>query len=277
MLELKWTGHLNHFKQLIGQTNHYLITILIGLEGVRTGKVTKGETFNVTWNPQSIKESAKRSRRFARNSALSWTIDALDSYLGFLKKSPFKFPEPFQTEFQNDRSVYKNLKSITELINYPVDLPLAIVHLGIQWRNNLVHYHAHNVLDQEFATYIRNINNKEIQERFRGLDAQLMLNNFCEGKFPTFKEVAAIIQSTHYLILEYDKQLREYIDMNLMLSKILEKEDELEKIIKAPVEKRNRKMRRFLVSKGFKEVESTNSKASLDDQKIEELIKTCAQ
>jgi hypothetical protein len=277
MLELKWTGHLNHFKQLIGQTNHYLITILIGLEGVRTGKVTKGETFNVTWNPQSIEESAKRSRRFARNSALSWTIDALDSYLGFLKKSPFKFPEPFQREFQNDRSVYKNFKRITELINYPVDLPLAIVHLGIQWRNNLVHYHAENVLEQEYTTYIRNIDNKDIQERFRGLDAKLMLENFNAGKNPTFKEVAAIIQSTHYLVLEFDKQLREYVDIDIMVSKILEKEKELNKIIKAPVEKRTRKMRRYLISKGFEEVESTNSKASLDDSKIEELIKTCAQ
>lgn len=277
MLVLKWTGHLNHFKQLIGQTNHYLITILIGLEGVRTGEVTKGETFNVTWNPKSTEESVKRSRRFARNSALSWTIDSLDCYLGFLKKSPFNFPKSFQTKFQNERSVYKNFRKITELINYPNDLSLAIVHIGIQWRNNLVHYNAKNFLDQEFASFIRNVDNTEIKERFRGLDAQLMLKNFNEGKSPTFKEVAAIIQSTHYLVLEYDKQLREFIDIDSMVNKILEKEKGLDKVIKAPVEKRNRKMKRFLISKGFEEVESTSSKASLDDTKITELIKNCAQ
>src|SRR5690554_4101596 len=89
MLELKHTPALNHFKDLIGQTNHYLITILIGLEGVRDGSVTKGDSFNVTWNPKSVEDSAKRSRRFARNSALSWAIDALDAYMGFLGKKPF--------------------------------------------------------------------------------------------------------------------------------------------------------------------------------------------
>lgn len=44
MLQLNLSGHLNHFKNLLGQTNHYLITILVGLEGVRTGKVIKNRT-----------------------------------------------------------------------------------------------------------------------------------------------------------------------------------------------------------------------------------------
>jgi hypothetical protein len=34
-------------KKLLGDTNHLLITLLIGVEGVRTGKVVKDDSFNV--------------------------------------------------------------------------------------------------------------------------------------------------------------------------------------------------------------------------------------
>lgn len=278
MLELNWTGHLNHFKKLLGQTNHYLITILIGIEGVRKGEVTKGESFNVSWNPISLEDSARRSRVFARNAALSWSIDSLDAYLGYLKKHPFDFPQIFKEKIQNERSIYNNLNAVTEFTNYKTDLPLSLVHMGIQWRNNLVHFHADNILDFEFSSFIRNTDKDKIQKRFRGLDPQLMYENFDDRKSPTLKEVAAIIQSIHYLVLELDKTLKEYIDLDILINNLVkENELEIQNIIISSPEKRLRKMKQFLLSKGFKKVEKEENKKLINDTKIESIIEKCIE
>jgi hypothetical protein len=276
MLELNWTGHLKHFKKLIGQTNHYLITILIGIEGVRNGDVTKGESFNVSWNPVSIEDSSRRSRVFARNAALSWAIDSLDAYLGYLKKHPFKFPVEFSEKIQNDRSIYNNLNDVINFTKYKTDLPLSLVHMGIQWRNNLVHYHANNLLDFEFSSSIRNTDKDKIQKRFRGLDPQLMLENFNDHNSPTFKEVAAIIQSVHYLVLELDKILKEYIDLDILIDHLV-RENELEilNIITSNPDKRIRKMKQFLISKGFKDATSKNGTQIIKEDKIKQVIESC--
>lgn len=273
MLELNWTGHLNHFKQLIGHSNQYLITILIGIEGVRTGVVTKGDSFNVSWNPTSIEETSRNSRRFARNSALSWTMDALDAYLGFLKKQPFDFPSDFYDSIKNDRFVFSLFNKVIDFTKYPIDLPLSLVHLGIQWRNNLVHYHADNELEQKYASFIRNVDMMAIQERFRGLDPKLMLENFNEHNSPTFKEVAAIIQSTHYLVLELDKILKEYINIDTLIDHIIRENGiEIDNIVFSSPELKLRKFKRFLITKGFIEVNETTSKAVISDEKIMDII-----
>jgi len=273
MLELNNTGHLNQIKELLGYTNHYLITILIGLEGVRTGVVNKGETFNVVWNPNSIEESVKRSRRFVRSAALAWTIDSLDAYLGYLRKHPFKFEEPFQTEFQNERFIYSSFNRIIQRLNYPIDLPLCAVQLGIQWRNNLIHFNANNILDPEYVAFIQNLPENEVPERFRGLDPKLMLDNFNSKNAPTFKEIASIIQATHFIILRIDRMLIEHIDVELLTNNLFkDNTKEIKSIINSAPDKRSSKMKQFLISKGFKEVENSNSNTRINDEKINEII-----
>lgn len=274
MLELNWSGHLNHFKNLIGQTNHYLITILVGLEGVRTGKVTKDNTFNVSWNPKSIEESAVRSRRFARNSALSWAIDSLDAYLGFLRKKPFEFSDTALIKVFSERSIYKSFKEVIRYCNYQTDLPLSIIHLGIQWRNNLVHFHADNELEAEYRTFLLNSDPATVAERFRGLDANLMVSNFDEKNSPTLKEVAAIIQCIHFVILELDKILIENVNLEEYVKQLIDDNElEFKNITSASPDKRVKKFQQFLISKGFKETAGTNSKNLLTVEQLEKLMK----
>lgn len=258
---------------MIGQTNQYLITILIGLEGVRTGEVVKGESFKVSWKPESLEETTKRSRIFVRNAALAWTIDSLDAYLGFLRKQSFDFSSSFTTDIANERSVFKMLKMIIEFAKYPDDLPLSIVQLGIQWRNNLVHYHATNELEEKYASLLRNVKIESIQDRFRGLDPELMLKNFKENNSPTFKEVAAIVQSTHYLVLELDDILKEYLNLKIIIEEIIkENATDIDKIVLSHPENKLRKMKQYLITKGFIEVEKTISKAKIEDSEIEKII-----
>ena len=277
MLELKHTPALNHFKDLIGQTNHYLITILIGLEGVRNGSVTKGESFNVTWNPKSVEDSAKRSRRFARNSALSWAVDALDAYMGFLGKKPFCISDSDFLKEIEKRSVYKKFNAAVRSLNFDIDFPISVIHLGIQWRNNLVHFHAENELDHEYGTFLRNTDKKDIQERFRGLDSVLMLENFKKNYTPTLKEVAAIIQSIHYVVVEMDKELVKSYNAAEYCEKIMkDHKQDLTKIMKVNPELKERKLIRYFLSKGFSKIDNDKSKG-INTIRTEDLIKTYTQ
>lgn len=269
MLTVSRSPHLKQFKEALGQANHYLITILIGLEGVRTGAVTKGDSFNVSWSPRSIDATVNRSRRYARQSGLTWAVNALEGYLGYLRRHPFRFPSDFDQLLQNDRSVFSLLNKVITFTGYPIDLPLSITHIGIQWRNNVVHYHAENELDQAYATFLRNVDRSTVGERFSGLDPHLMLEGFNEREAPRFKELAAIIQSIHYLVLELDSRLVTFIDPELMLKDILSEHAlEARHILSAAPGDRERKMKQYLITHGFKDVTSKDASNGIDDARI---------
>ena len=85
---------LNHskvqrlFKKKMGQANHFLITILIGLDEVGKGTVKKPDSLDAAWNPKDTKASVIRSREFALNSSLVWIIDNFDAYVQNCKRKP---------------------------------------------------------------------------------------------------------------------------------------------------------------------------------------------
>ena len=64
------------FKTEMGQANHFLITIMIGLDAVEDG-AEKRESFKTTWNPRNRTNSVVRSKAYAIKSALAWTVDNL--------------------------------------------------------------------------------------------------------------------------------------------------------------------------------------------------------
>lgn len=275
MLELNWSGQLNHFKNHLGQTNHYLITILIGLEGVRNGKVTKEESLHAKWQPQSLEESVVRSRRFARNATLSWAIDALDAYLGFLPKKPFAFADPDLLKALSTRSVYTKFNAVIKFVKYKTDLPLSLIQLGIQWRNNLVHFHAENELDPSYKSFISKIVAEDIKERFRGLEPEKILQNFEQNNSPTLKEVAGIIQSIHFVVLELDKILRQHINIVDYINNLIEdknNENEINKIVSSQPDKRIRKFEQFLLSKGFKKTEIFSETKKITSEELQEIV-----
>lgn len=268
MLVVSRSPHLQHFKELLGQCNHYLITILIGLDGVQKGVVTRDDSFRVKWDPRNVEQSVVRSRRFARQACLVWAVDALDAYLGYLRKKPFELPFEYKAKIANVESVYPLLKGVTQMLEYPIDVPLALVHLGIQWRNNLVHYRAQNQLDHEYATALRSADSTAI-ERFRGLDTNVLLNDFKDCEVPRFKEVAAIIQAIHYLVLEFDSKTVRFIDAEVLAKEIaIKKKTELAIVFRAEPSKLTKRLKQFLISNGFKESDDSTLPHLRDDQLV---------
>ena len=55
MFELTRTDARATFKDLLGQANHFLITILVGLNGVRSGATQIDEEFRTSWNARSVR------------------------------------------------------------------------------------------------------------------------------------------------------------------------------------------------------------------------------
>lgn len=196
-------------KKLLGDTNHLLITLLIGVEGVRTGKVVKDDSFNVSWNPKDLSSTSQRARRFARAAALSWAVDALDAYLGSLADRSIydlsNLSVPLNDQLAN-RSIFVKLNSLASAVILPPSAELSLSHLAIQWRNNLIHYHAENELDKKYESFIKGnlISSESSPNKFGNLNGHDLIAEFNSGAHPKFKCVAAFIRSINMLIETLD-------------------------------------------------------------------------
>lgn len=223
---------LNHsvaqrqFKKRMGQANHFLITILIGLDEVSKGLVKKPDTLDVSWNPKDVKASAERSRVYALNSSLAWIIDNFDSYVQNCKRKPCLIENKKLSEELDsaDRRVNDKFKVFFNRYTSNKDLRLygALVALGIQWRNVTTHSEANNELDDEYEKIL--LDNKEwYSENFCHLDVDKALDSFKSHKNPTLKETTSIIKAVLRFVEIIDAELLKEIKDERFLSELFEK------------------------------------------------------
>ena len=102
---------LKRFKAEIGQANHMLITIMVGLDGIIPYDVEAQNEFHTSWNPKSKKASVERSKLFAKKATMAWLVDCLDIYLRLINQSPSlisseKLKQSLDS-VDNSRSIYK--------------------------------------------------------------------------------------------------------------------------------------------------------------------------
>lgn len=226
-LKLTISPARRHFKQRIGQVNHFLITALIGLDGVKSKVVTLPEQFRTSWNPKSVERSVERSVRFILDASLSWVVDNLDSYFIELLRKPSLIENEdlrnncngagrsvnnkFEVFFQETREYD------TEVCKYA-----ALVALAIQWRNNKVHYGANNALDAEYRALLDQYKSFYIDD-FRHLDVDQMLKSFdSRNGSPSFKEVTSMINAIHKYVECVDNHLLKSLNFERYKSDILE-------------------------------------------------------
>lgn len=268
--------HFHIFKHELGQVNHYLITILIGLEGIRSGIVDKEANFNVSWNPKSKIDSADRSSYFVRKATLTWAITVMDAYLSELSRSPISLED---TDFHcacSARSVYNKLNALQIYIGYKIDEYISLVHLGIQWRNNLVHDSVNNKFDDQFRDYLDQ-NRSNVNTNFCGLDVSALLDHFETNNSPSLKEVTSIIRSINSCVSIIDKTLVEKTIVDKYAISLV-RNDSLfyDGFVKCDSDTRLKKLLQFLLNKGFVPVDEVYfSDKDLELNSIyQELIKT---
>ena len=247
------------FKTEMGQANHFLITIMIGLDAVEDG-AEKRESFNTTWNPKSRKNSVVRSKQYAIKSALAWAVDNLDMYLRLCNRGPRLYNEEEGLKIAKTKhSVYNKFDCVIH--NHPelTVSKFAYVDLLICWRNNSVHFDAENKLMPESISYFRNIPENDVVTNTYHLDICQMLNRFNRGECPTFKEAATLISMTIHFVEELDNILLHDVDQYRFLETYLlmlldfKKKTSVFSYRNTTHEKRKKKLKQFFVAEGISE------------------------
>ncbi|AFA50206.1 hypothetical protein [Acetobacterium woodii] len=263
--------NLKLFKREIGQANHYLITILVGLDGVKAGVIEKNEEFSTSWNPKDKVASADRSREFSIKSAMSWTVDNLDMYFRMSYEEPKLINNnSLQKDIdKNNQSVYHSFLSFGKAYEFD-QINSSIVDLMICWRNRLVHYKAENKPLDEVINLLKRDRDK-IMERHNGMDILLTLERFEKKQTPTFKEIASMIKAMIEYVYQLDKQLIEDIDLLaycdiIIIKYIRENVDKrLQNIYKKPEKSREKVIWNILSEYGLKEDMDINLKSFVSD------------
>lgn len=210
---MKKTHARRKFKKLLGQANHFLITSLIGLDYIgKTDDIKKPDEFSTSWEPHNPKISALRSREYILNSSLAWAVDCLDSYFIMIHRKPKMILNNDFTVAMSKakRSVY--LKAVSVGKHFSIDYKIiAMIEILITWRNNLTHNFAENKISTESIKVLEE-NTDYIKENFAGLDIKSVLEKAYNGKSPSFKECASLINATHKFVEYIDEEILKQLD-----------------------------------------------------------------
>lgn len=213
-MEINHSAAFRKFKKEIGQANHMLITIMVGLDGIVPYEVEPSEEFHTSWNPQSKKTSVDRSKKFVKKACLAWLVDCVDMYLRLINQSPSIIAQEnvkrLLDERENSRSVYRRTKDICEY--YQIQPVLwAMMDLLICWRNRVTHFQAEN--DISAANREALIRQRElIYGKHCGLDIAVTLQSFDNSGLPTFKEITSFVRASIQCVEELDQKLLADID-----------------------------------------------------------------
>ena len=247
------------FKTEIGQANHFLITIMVGLDAVEDG-AKKRESFNTTWNPENKTASVTRSKHYAIKSALAWTVDNLDMYLRLCNREPRLYSDSESAEIADTgHSIYKKFRCVIDNHKELTPDKFSYVDLLICWRNNTVHFDAENQLMHNSLNYFKNIPADDVVINKYHLDVLQMLDRFNRGECPTFKETATLISMTIHFVEELDSILLRDIDqyrfLEISLYKLVKskKETSVFSFRNSTPEKRKKKLKQLFVTAGVSE------------------------
>ncbi len=224
MYELNRTHARWAFKDLLGQANHFLITVLVGLDGIRSGKADISSEFRTSWNPQNVKRSAERSRVFVLDLALIRAIDALDTYMMMSARKPSSIADArFRAAMDaTGRSVAKRLDAFDENLTSLDKQHKAALLVAIQWRNQRVHSLSDDKIEKSTLRVLRD-HADWFASGYSGLNIDEFIDNFIAGKAPTFKEAASVIRLTHEAVAHYDNRLLKDLPLERYLRDLLGK------------------------------------------------------
>jgi hypothetical protein len=208
MYELKRTLARATFKDLLGQANHFLITILVGLNGVRSEHVGLDKEFRTSWNPRDVRRSADRSRIFVLDLGLVRAVDAFDTYMMRTRRRPIALASVgFAASMDGTgQRVSKRLDVFNRFLPSLSPAHTAFLRLAFDWRNRRVHSLAEDNMDSRDIDILTEAD-ESFHEEFGGLDVRELVRHYQAGEAPTFKETAAVIRLVHSAVEHFDGHL----------------------------------------------------------------------
>lgn len=208
------------FNRDAGQNNHFLITILVGLDAVGRGEVEKQPDFSTTWNPVNVVSSAARSRAYAINTSLVWISDLIDVYSRAAQSLPGVCSERDLEHIIGEDGKSRQLSRFARRIGVGAVPELALVQLAHHWRNKIVHSTASGLVDGEVRGLLRQAAT-DIETNYNGLIVEDLIDSEAAGRSPTFKEIASIVHASHNLVRSLDRAALQRIDLEALAERTI--------------------------------------------------------
>lgn len=214
------------FKKIVGQNNHFLITIHVGLAAIEAGSAKLPHDMHVSWDPHDRVSSAARSRGFANKSALAWLVDGVDTYTRALKSRPSLVSQRVISDLEeaerNRDGIAGKIRILASGTGQVDTAEAALVEIAIWWRNRLVHQSASGKIKKALAAvalghsdhYIANYQGLLIDELIGHAELRPTVP-------PTLKEITAIIRAAHKLVERIDGSLLRRLDAPSYLNEVL--------------------------------------------------------
>lgn len=221
-LGLRATPARVDFKLNAGQNNHFLITVLVGLDGVRSGTATLNAEFSTSWSPRDVEQSSKRSREYALVTSLAWITDLVDVYRKKIQAMPSIFDDAESARIARLNGRVTRLAEFAKVLGLVSDnRDLLLLQFAIRWRNRIVHSDADNRVGSQLKASLL-ANAEKIAIAHRGLDVGRAITSFEQDNAPTFKEVASFIAAAQHLVEALDSKAIVKMDVNQYANSILQ-------------------------------------------------------
>ena len=217
-LNLEVTRARRLFKELAGQNNHFLITILIGLDAVDRGAARVPLELSTSWNPHNPQRSVRRSREFAISALLAWLVDALQVYVHTLITAPIVVSD----------SVLRNKLESGSLGERVIALAMQLGSIppkGISpnWRlfGGIAWFTLRREIELEVTSPHACKGAHDIEGLYQGLVINQTLDSVERSRKPAFKEIAALVRAMHKLVEAVDQAVLATVDLNAYLADVL--------------------------------------------------------
>jgi hypothetical protein len=269
---------LGVLREQLGQANRELLTVLVALEAVRAGGLEERGTIRVRWADDAEREQAVRhARRFVHDAALGRIVDALDAYLGALRRQD-AFVAAVPALGTPERSIKARLEALIDAMHLEPTLEVALTHLAIQWRNRRLHSGSTNRLEQRYVGVLRG-GAERLRSAYGGLDPQSLLRHFDASRSPRLREVAAFSRGARSLAAQLDRALVMATHPVAYATELLSASfragsdgaARLASVWSTPPEKRRGKLTQLLRTLGFRDRPTVEGQAPLADDWLEDL------
>jgi len=214
------------FKEMTGQNNHFLITILVGLAAVEDGTAMLRPEMRTSWAPRDSIRSAARSREFAIKAMLAWLVDAIDTYIRMLARDPIvanpEVLDSIQIAIDEEEGIAGKVRRVAAATGQARSAEAVLVEMAITWRNRLVHLQSKSKISKplikDSLTHAA-----QFTESYRGLVIEDLIKRAQRqpATAPTVKEITAMVRAAHKFIERVDGYLLTDLDLERYLRETL--------------------------------------------------------
>lgn len=202
---------------MLGHANHFLITILVGLDAVGSGHATLSAEFSTSWDPRDAEVSALRSREFALEAVTAWSVDALDTYRRLLtsESAPY-LSRSMRVSVESEDGLRLRLRKLFQVSGALPAPEVDMTEMLIVWRNKLVHSGARDSVPRDVSARLLAAS-EDIASAYRNLDVKRTIESVTGKRSPTFKEATAFVTAAHRFVERVDGAVIARVDLDACL------------------------------------------------------------